>query len=344
MAGQTEHHDLSEGGRTPDAVLALTRRLLAELHPGVAWIPPITLDSALEQDLGLDSLSRVELAVRIERACAATLPEQALGGALTLRDLLNALQVAPRASSAATDAARPARWSEPAQAVPEDAETLIETLAWHARAHPDRVHIVHLGDSGETNISYADPQREVDIVATGLQRASLEPRRTAAIMLPTCPEHLHTYFGIPRADGSPVPMFPPARPSQIEQHVRRHAGILCNAETSVLVTVPEARGVARQLEGRVPGLRRVAPGAELKDYGREPLPVPIGRDDIAFIQYISGSTGDHEGLDAHPCQPHGPKSGRDIRPSGCGSRQEQGPFFSESATTASAEHGVVACK
>ncbi len=55
--------------------------VLAELHPGAAWIRPVTLDSALEQDLGLDSLSRVELAARIERAFAATLPEHTLGGA-----------------------------------------------------------------------------------------------------------------------------------------------------------------------------------------------------------------------------------------------------------------------
>ncbi len=296
MAGKTAHHDLPEAGRTPDAVLALTRQFLAELHPGTAWIRPITLDSALEQDLGLDSLSRVELAVRIERACAATLPEQALGGAVTLRDLLNALQGAPRATSATTAAARPARWSEPGEAVPEDAETLIEALDWHARAHPDRVHIVHLGDSGETNISYGDLQRQVDIVAAGLQRAGLEPRRTAAIMLPTCPEYFDAYFGILRAGGIPVPIYPPARLSQIEEHVRRHAGILSNAETSILVTVPEARGVARLLEARVPGLRRVTTVAELKDYGREPLPVPVGRDDIAFIQYTSGSTGDPKGV------------------------------------------------
>ena len=42
---------MPERGSTPDAVLALTRRFLAELHPGVAWIRPVTLDSALEKDL-----------------------------------------------------------------------------------------------------------------------------------------------------------------------------------------------------------------------------------------------------------------------------------------------------
>ena len=296
MAGRTAHHDFPKGGRTPDAVLALTRVFLAELHPGTAWIRPVTLDSALEQDLGLDSLSRMELAARMERAFAASLPEDTLGGAVTLRDLLEALQDAPQASSPITHPALPARWSEPVQAIPVGAATLVDALDWHARAHPDRVHIVHLGDGGETNIRYGDLQRQVDIVATGLQRAGLEPRQTVAIMLPTSPEYFHTYFGILRAGGIPVPIYPPAHLSQIEEHVRRHAGILSNAEATILVTVPEARGVARLLEARVAGLRRVVTVAELKENAGEPLPVPIGRDDIAFIQYTSGSTGDPKGV------------------------------------------------
>jgi len=296
MAGRTALHDIPEGGRTPDAALALTRQFLAELHPGAPRTRQVTLDSALERDLGLDSLSRVELAVRIERAFGVSLPEQTLGGAVTLRDLFTAVQDVPGIPSAAAQAAMPASWAEPAQAAPVDAATLVEALDWHVRAHPDRVQIVHLGDSGETSISYQDLQRQADIVAAGLQREGLEPRQTVAIMLPTSPEYFPTYFGILRAGGIPVPIYPPARLSQIEEHVRRHAGILSNAQASILVTVPEARGVARLLEVRVGGLRRVVTVAELRAGGGAPMPVPIGRDDIAFLQYTSGSTGDPKGV------------------------------------------------
>ena len=285
-----------EGQLNAAAALALTRAFLAELHPGAARPRRVTLDSALERELGLDSLSRVELAARIERGMGANLSEQALGSATTLRELLAGLQQGARIPCGAAHAALPAPGAEPAESGPADATTLIEVLDWHASAHPDRVQIVCLGDGGDVNISYGDLQRRSGVVAAGLQRLGLEPRQTVAIMLPTGPEYFHAYFGILRAGAIPVPIYPPARLSQIEEHVRRHSGILANAQAAMLVTVPEARGVARLLEAFVPGLRRVVTVAELCEGGGQALPVAIRGDDIAFLQYTSGSTGDPKGV------------------------------------------------
>jgi 1-acyl-sn-glycerol-3-phosphate acyltransferase len=276
--------------------LALTDRFLDELRPGVSRRHAITLDSALDRDLGLDSLSRVELASRIERAFGGRLLEDALADAVTLRDLLKALREAPGEPSAVPPSALPMGWAEPAQAAPVDAATLVETLDWHVRAHPGRVQIVHLGDGGETDISYRELSRQADAVAAGLQRQGLEPRQTVAIMLPTSPEYFFAYFGVLRAGGIPVPIYPPARLSQIEEHVRRHAAILANAQAAMLVTVAEARGVARLLMARVAGLRRVMTVDDLITGGGQVLSVPIGGDDIAFLQYTSGSTGDPKGV------------------------------------------------
>jgi 1-acyl-sn-glycerol-3-phosphate acyltransferase len=133
-------------------------------------------------------------------------------------------------------------------------------------------------------------------VAAGLQRAGVQPRQCVAIMLPTSPEYFSTYLGILRAGAIPVPIYPPARASQLEEHVLRHTGILDNARATLLVTVSEAMAVARLLQARVAGLRHVVTPQQLAARGGAPAPVEIRGDDIAFIQYTSGSTGNPKGV------------------------------------------------
>jgi len=179
---------------------------------------------------------------------------------------------------------------------PHAATTLVEALAWHAERQPEDSHIIFLGEAGEVRISYGQLYAQATAIAGGLQAEGLEPGQTVAIMLPTMPEYFTSYFGILLAGGVPVPIYPPARLSQLEEHVRRHAGILANAETGLLITVPEAMPVARLLEASVPVLRRVVTPAAL-GAGHPPLtPVPVQGSDIAFIQYTSGSTGDPKGV------------------------------------------------
>src|SRR2546428_2907976 len=77
-----------------EAVLRIVREVLTELHPGRKDTDPVTLDSALEEDLGLDSLARVELLMRLEHAFGVRPPEQLLSTAEAPRDLLRALLAA----------------------------------------------------------------------------------------------------------------------------------------------------------------------------------------------------------------------------------------------------------
>jgi len=292
------HLDAAQATEAEVALLLdVVRQTDRELHKDRASPVPVTLDTSLDRDLGLDSLARVELLLRIEHAFGVALPENALQLATTPRDLLAAVRAGE--PKAARPAQPPRALVEPAMpevSQPTQACTLTDVLDWHARRHGQRTHIVMLSAGEETRIGYAALQAGAASVAAALRQQGLRPREAVAIMLPTSLEYFHAFLGILLAGGIPVPIYPPTRISQIEEHVRRHAGILANAQAAMMITVPETMAAARLLEAQVPSLRRILPAVELLERGEKADPAPISPSDIAFIQYTSGSTGDPKGV------------------------------------------------
>ena len=124
---------------------------------------------------------------------------------------------------------------------PVAASTLIDALDWHVGATPERTHIRILDESGGADdVTYAALHREAAAVAAGLLARDVMPGDTVAIMLPTSRAYFVTFAGVVLAGAVPVPIYPPARPSQLADHLRRHIGILANARATLLITVPEA--------------------------------------------------------------------------------------------------------
>ena len=279
------------------ALLLLIGELAAELRSSKSQSFVPDLDSSLDDDIGLDSLARVELITRIEQHFNIALPQQVFADAESPRDLLRAITGAQGRKQTFPAKQVVERTAGRIEELPHDALTLVDVLDWHAQHNPERLHINIVEEEGDLqSLTYLQLWQGAQKVAAGLQQQGLQSGETVAIMLPTGIDYFFSFYGILLTGAVPVPIYPPLRRSQLEDHLQRHRGILSNCAASLLISMPEARVVGRLLKSQVLSLRGVVTVSELTASSAPYIRPSISPNDIAFLQYTSGSTGNPKGV------------------------------------------------
>ena len=307
--------------------LHVLRQLLVELggQRGLEELKARGAAAHLERELGLGSLERVELMLRLGDACGVRLPDRVVAEADTVQDLVKAVLREESGTGSAARGAIPTAAAGTAIAAIHpvairadieeqicNAETLTEIFRLRGRGEPGRAHIYLYEENDEPRtITFGELFESASRLAAALIRHGLEPGQTVSIMLPTCAEFFWTFAGILLAGGIPVPIYPPFRADRIAEYATRQSAILRNAEVRFLITWRQAEGLARLLKPRVPSLREVLNGGELAKPVTKPAAKPNSAahwrpvenlthharaDEIAFLQYTSGSTGDPKGV------------------------------------------------
>jgi 1-acyl-sn-glycerol-3-phosphate acyltransferase len=269
-------------------------RQLAEEVGGPRARRAAAAGASLERDVGLGSLERVELQLRLESAFG-----RRLGDAVLRLDTPAALARAlVEAGAQAPERPAPEAVAVPAAApAPESAATLQEALWRRAQSEPARPHVfLREEDGSEQTLSYGRLLAEASAVAGGLREQGVRRGETVALMLPTGLDFLRSFQGVLLAGGVPVPIYPPARLDRLQEYTLRQAAILADAGARILITIERALPVASLLRSRAPSLRHVTTAQALAE-GAAGSAAPAGSaTDAALIQYTSGSTGQPKGV------------------------------------------------
>ncbi len=165
------------------------------------------------------------------------------------------------------------------------AATLVELMAQRAAADPDTPYF-HLFDSP---VTYGMLWRESARHAAGLAQAGVERGDKVCLIYPTCAEFFYTFFGALRLGAIPVPLYPTLG-------VEGTAAVLRDSEAKVVATIGWFRRGVDEACAAAGGARAILEPPDLESDAPPPALPAIRDDDIAFIQYTSGSTGHPRGV------------------------------------------------
>jgi acyl-CoA synthetase (AMP-forming)/AMP-acid ligase II len=168
-----------------------------------------------------------------------------------------------------------------------DFSTLLEIIAHHAQARPQH-EVVTFGGGGMT---YGELWGAIESFAGTLLEAGLEPGDRVVLALPNGPGFFVGFYGAQRAGGIAVPVAP-------ESGVGRVADLaaLCDAVAVVVDDDLDRKAAGILADLVAPAQRRLLTLNDVLDWSRRAPPVEVNGEDIAFLQYTSGSTGDPKGV------------------------------------------------
>jgi acyl-CoA synthetase (AMP-forming)/AMP-acid ligase II len=179
-------------------------------------------------------------------------------------------------------------------------KTLVELLRARSAEQGGDVAFTFLvdGEHEGPRCTFAELDAGARAVASALRERGVKPGDRALLLYPPGLEFIPAFFGCLYSGVIAVPAYPP-QPSQASRTLPRLLSIVADADVAIVLANSNVVDAAARMMGEAPGLGSIpwlATDTVSDGRAEDWREVAIAPDDLAFLQYTSGSTASPRGV------------------------------------------------
>jgi fatty-acyl-CoA synthase len=175
------------------------------------------------------------------------------------------------------------------------AATLVEAVRALA-ADTKRGFVFVQPDGGERLYSFCDIAAEAERRGAAIRGLGVDKGDRVAMVVPAGDEFVLSFLGALFAGVVPVPIFPQLTLKNVEAYHETVAHIVRASGASLLLATDAAKPFVEPVRSRAASLRAVVSVSDLAAAPGSRCDVPVSGDDLAFLQFTSGSTSRPKGV------------------------------------------------
>lgn len=176
------------------------------------------------------------------------------------------------------------------------ARTLVEAIEDAAASTKTGYRFIEEGSQAEPFFTHGGIERASARYGGALQALGARKGDRVALILPDNADFVFAFLGAIRAGIIPVPIYPPTGLGKLAGYLENTLHIVASSGARILLTNAEVKRMLGTIQAQAPELEKVVAVEGLRASREELQPTRVTLDDIAFLQFTSGSTSRPKGV------------------------------------------------
>jgi len=174
--------------------------------------------------------------------------------------------------------------------------TVAQAVAEVGQHYPENDFVFQDLRGNETSYSFVELEKNTARRAAALQAFGMRKGDRVGLIVIEPEDFVLTFLACLRVGVVPVPLYPPLSFGNLDAYADRTAKVLTSSQSRLLIASGKLQNVLWAMVDRVDSMEELVAVEKLRDAAGTPDYPTIEPEDLAFLQYTSGSTADPKGV------------------------------------------------